>query len=187
MLFPTIFLYLTTFKIRQSLLIWFQKNAPAVMHKLTIIVPLFNEEENLLRVEQKLGEYASQASIPTQILLVNDGSTDNSLKMVQEICARDEKFDYISFTKNAGLSAAIKAGFDHIETSLTGYIDSDLQTDPFDFDILLKEIENHDLVNGYRNQRKDSFKKNITSTIANKIRNMFTHDGMYDTGCPLKV
>ena len=100
------------------------------MHQLTVIVPLFNEEENLLRVEQKLGEYAENSSIPTQILLVNDGSTDNSLKMVREICERSEHFSYLSFTKNAGLSAAIKAGIDHVFTSLTGYIDSDLQTDP---------------------------------------------------------
>lgn len=53
------------------------------MYQLTVIVPLFNEEENLLRVEQKLGEYAENSSIPTQILLVNDGSTDNSLEMVR--------------------------------------------------------------------------------------------------------
>lgn len=157
------------------------------MDKLTIIVPLYNEEENLLRVEQKLGEYAAQATIPTQILFVNDGSSDNSLHFVKEICDRNDNFSYISFTENYGLSAAIKAGFDYVDTSLTGYIDSDLQTDPFDFDILLKEIGPYDLVNGYRNQRKDSFKKNITSTIANNIRNMFTHDGMYDTGCPLKI
>jgi dolichol-phosphate mannosyltransferase len=157
------------------------------MNKLTIIVPLYNEEENLLRVEQKLGEYAEEASIPTKILLVNDGSTDNSLELVKSICARNEQFSYISFFKNAGLSAAIKAGIDHVDTSLTGYIDSDLQTDPFDFEVLLKEIGPFDLVNGYRNQRKDSFKKNMSSTIANNIRNLFTGDGMYDTGCPLKI
>lgn len=157
------------------------------MHQLTVIVPLFNEEENLLRVEQKLGEYAENSSIPTQILLVNDGSTDNSLKMVREICERSEHFSYLSFTKNAGLSAAIKAGIDHVFTSLTGYIDSDLQTDPEDFEVLLKEINNCQLVNGYRNQRKDSFKKNLSSTVANNVRNFFTNDGMYDTGCPLKI
>ncbi|MFV8226485.1 glycosyltransferase family 2 protein [Christiangramia aquimixticola] len=157
------------------------------MDKLTIIVPLFNEEENLLRVEKKLGEYVEKSSVPTKILFVNDGSTDKSLDLVKSICARNSNFNYISFLKNAGLSAAIKAGFDHVDTSLTGYIDSDLQTDPFDFEVLLKEIGNFDLVNGYRNQRKDSFKKNITSTIANNIRNLFTQDGMYDTGCPLKI
>lgn len=157
------------------------------MHQLTIIVPLFNEEENLLRVEQKLGEYAENSSIPVKVLLVNDGSTDDSLIMVKEICVRSSHFNYLSFTKNAGLSAAIKAGIDHVTTSLTGYIDSDLQTDPDDFEVLLKEIDNYQLVNGYRNQRKDSFKKNLSSTIANNVRNLFTRDGMYDTGCPLKI
>lgn len=157
------------------------------MHQLTIIVPLFNEEENLLRVEQKLGEYAENSSIPVKVLLVNDGSTDDSLRMVKEICERSSHFNYLSFTKNAGLSAAIKAGIDHVTTSLTGYIDSDLQTDPDDFEVLLKEIDSYQLVNGYRNQRKDSFKKNLSSTIANNVRNLFTRDGMFDTGCPLKV
>lgn len=157
------------------------------MHQLTVIVPLFNEEENLLRVEQKLGEYAENSSIPTQILLVNDGSTDNSLKMVREICERSAHFSYLSFTKNAGLSAAIKAGIDHVNTSLTGYIDADLQTDPRDFELLLAEIDHYQLVTGYRNKRQDSFIKNLSSTIANKVRIFFTNDGMQDTGCPLKI
>ena len=156
-------------------------------YSLTIIVPVYNEEENLIRVEEKLKEYVLKAKIDCQVLLVNDGSKDNSEKLMIEICERNPEFNFISFQKNCGLSAAIKAGFDYSTTNLTGYIDSDLQTDPFDFDLLLEEIDNYDLVNGYRHERKDSGIKNLSSLVANTVRNWFTHDGMDDTGCPLKI
>lgn len=156
-------------------------------YEFTIIVPLFNEEENLLRVEKKLGAYLEKAKIPACILFVNDGSTDGSLRLVKEISNRNPAFRYISFDRNRGLSAAIKAGFDYAKTPLIGYIDSDLQTDPEDFDLLLEHIQDHDLVTGWRANRKDSFKKNMSSLIANGIRRTFTQDGMDDTGCPLKV
>ncbi len=154
---------------------------------LTVIVPLFNEEENLKRVEKELSEYIKIAHVPTQVLFVNDGSSDNSQFIIEEICNANPDFKFISFKKNCGLSAAIKAGFDHVETSLTGYIDSDLQTDPMDFNLLLDQLDGYDLITGYRNNRKDSFVKNASSTIANGIRRTFTNDGMDDTGCPLKI
>jgi glycosyltransferase involved in cell wall biosynthesis len=118
---------------------------------------------------------------------VNDGSTDNSQKLIEDICKRNEAFRFINFKENKGLSTALKAGFDHVESPLLGYIDSDLQTTPQDFNILLPHIETHDLVTGVRSNRKDSFVKNITSKIANGIRRAFTNDGIDDTGCPLKI
>ncbi|THD65772.1 glycosyltransferase family 2 protein [Robertkochia marina] len=156
-------------------------------YEFTIIVPVYNEEDNLLRVEEKLSSYLKVADKKTRILFVNDGSKDNSQDLIERICERNEDFEYLLFKENRGLSAAIKAGFDHIETPLTGYIDSDLQTAPEDFNLLLSEIKDHELVTGVRSNRQDSFVKNMSSTIANGIRRAFTHDGMDDTGCPLKV
>lgn len=153
----------------------------------TIIVPVYNEEDNLLRVEKELLDYLKIAKFPTKILFVNDGSGDNSQVLIEEICSRNKSFRFICFKENKGLSAAIKAGFDHVETELVGYIDSDLQTSPKDFNLLLNEIEDYELVTGVRINRKDSFVKNMSSKIANGIRRSFTHDGMDDTGCPLKV
>lgn len=153
----------------------------------TIVVPLYNEEPNLLRVEQELENYLKQAPVKTCVLFVNDGSTDHSLQLLQEISKRNTHFSYISFDRNYGLSAALKAGFDHASSPLIGYIDSDLQTDPEDFDLLLEHIGEYDLVTGVRTNRKDSFVKNLSSLIANGIRRSFTRDGMDDTGCPLKV
>ncbi len=156
-------------------------------YEFTIIVPVYNEEDNLKRVEQELSNYLKIASKKTNILFVNDGSKDKSQLLIEEICANNPDFSYISFEQNRGLSAAIAAGFKQVDAALVGYIDSDLQTVPEDFNLLLKEIGEFDLVTGVRTGRKDSFVKNMSSTIANGIRRAFTHDGMDDTGCPLKV
>lgn len=156
-------------------------------YEFTIIVPVYNEEANLNRVEKELSDYSKIASKPTKILFVNDGSKDRSQEIIEDICSRQTNFHYISFAENRGLSAAIKAGFDHVDTPLLGYIDSDLQTAPEDFNLLLEHIGSYDLVTGVRSDRKDSFVKNMSSKIANGIRRSFTHDGMDDTGCPLKV
>lgn len=156
-------------------------------YEFTIIIPVYNEEDNMGRVEKELTEYLSVCTKKAKVLFVNDGSKDNSQALIEAICQRNEAFYYIKFAQNAGLSAAIKAGFDHADTPLIGYIDSDLQTAPKDFDLLLPHIGTYDLVTGVRTYRKDSFVKNMSSRIANGIRRSFTHDGMDDTGCPLKV
>ncbi|MFD2966807.1 glycosyltransferase family 2 protein [Sphingobacterium bambusae] len=153
----------------------------------TIIIPVYNEAESLNRLFQKMQDYIFAAHKKSVVLFVNDGSTDESLKLIREQCTSNPSFKYISFDRNYGLSAAIKAGFDHVYTEWTGYIDADLQTDPMDFNLLFEHAENQDLVTGVRRLRKDSFSKKISSKLANKIRRFFTHDGMDDTGCPLKI
>jgi len=156
-------------------------------YRFTIVVPVYNEEDNLERVEKELLAYSKIANVPTCVLFVNDGSKDKSQELIEAISSRNLNFNYISFKENRGLSAAIKAGFDYVKTELVGYIDSDLQTAPEDFNLLLNQIDEYDLVTGVRANRKDSFVKNMSSKIANGIRRTFTHDGMDDTGCPLKV
>ena len=153
----------------------------------TIIIPIYNEEDNLIRLEETMNQFLSNSIKQTEILLINDGSKDKSLVLIKEICNRNQAFHYISFDKNYGLSAAIKAGFDTVQSKWVGYIDADLQTDPEDFNKLLALADQYDLVTGVRADRKDSFVKNMSSKIANSIRRAFTNDGMDDTGCPLKV
>lgn len=155
--------------------------------ELTIIIPIYNEEENISRLYDEMLNFLISAKKTAKILFVNDGSKDRSLELIQNICNGNPLFDYISFDRNYGLSAAIKAGFDTAGTPWVGYIDADLQTDPADFNILLDYAGMYDLVTGVRANRKDSFTKNLSSKIANGIRRSFTHDGMDDTGCPLKI
>jgi glycosyltransferase involved in cell wall biosynthesis len=155
--------------------------------ELTIIIPVYNEEANLPRLKREMESFLCVATRKTKILFVNDGSEDNSLWIIKNICAENQDFQYISFDKNYGLSAAIKAGFDAVDTPLTGYIDADLQTAPEDFNILFEYVDDHELVTGIRANRKDSLVKNMSSKIANSIRRTFTKDGVEDTGCPLKI
>ena len=157
------------------------------MLEFTIIVPVYNEELNLKRVEKELVSFIKIAKKKTTILFINDGSTDNSQQIIEDICQKNIEFRFIHFKNNKGLSAALKAGFDNIDTPLLGYIDADLQTSPKDFNILLNHTEHYDLVTGIRTQRKDSLIKKISSKISNKIRTIFTNDGMEDSCCPLKI
>lgn len=159
-----------------------------MMNEFTIIVPIYNEVENMERLAETLYKYVKNASIPTQILFVDDGSKDGSFESIKKVCNEyQESFSYISFVENKGLSAAIKAGFDTAKTPYVGYIDADLQTTPDDFEKLLSFRKDFAMTTGIRQNRKDSFVKNISSKIANSFRRMMVHDGIEDTGCPLKV
>jgi len=153
----------------------------------TIVVPVYNEEDNIDLLEKKLSTYLKIASCHTCVLFVNDGSKDKSEDGLKRICALYDSFYFISFEKNAGLSAALKAGIDMAESRYIGYIDADLQTAPEDFNLLLESAEDFPLVMGVRANRKDTAFKKFQSKFANGFRRMMTHDGATDTGCPLKV
>lgn len=153
----------------------------------TVIIPVYNEEDNIGRLEQEMLDFLSRASRKSCVLFVNDGSADSSLRLIQELCRRRPDFFYLSFAHNCGLSAAIKAGIDHTLSPLVGYIDADLQTSPADFNLLLEQAADYALVTGYRANRKDSWWKRRQSRFANAFRRMMTGDTAIDTGCPLKV
>lgn len=156
-------------------------------YELTIIVPLFNESENLVRLEKELSEFQQTALLKSCILFVNDGSNDDSLILIKNICKNNQGFYYLSFEQNCGLSSALKAGFDFTHSPYVGYIDADLQTTPADFNKLIPYLNDYGLVTGIREDRKDSLIKKRSSKIANKFRRRITHDGVEDTGCPLKI
>lgn len=156
-------------------------------YEFTIIVPVFNEEDNLGRVEKELNKYIEKSNFCTQVLFVNDGSQDKSQELIELVCGRNDHFSYLMLDRNHGLSAAIKAGIDSCDTPFVGYIDSDLQTTPEDFDLLMEYCVDYELVTGVRQNRQDSFLKKISSKIANGFRRFMTKDGIEDTGCPLKV
>lgn len=156
-------------------------------YRLTIIVPVFNEEGNMQRLEKELGDFLKIAKVSSCVLFVNDGSKDDSGPLLKELCGRNPDFYYLELAKNGGLSAAMKAGIDHSDSEFVGYIDADLQTAPEDFNLLLDHVEEYEMVMGIRTGRKDSLVKNMSSRIANGFRRSMTHDGVEDTGCPLKI
>lgn len=156
-------------------------------YRFTIVCPVYQERDNMERLEKRLASYLPACPVPACVLFVDDGSTDGSGELIKEMCERNKGFYHIGFARNCGLSAAIKAGFDHTFSEYVGYMDADLQTAPEDFDLLLADIRDYSMVTGVRAKRKDSAFKRIQSRIANGWRRMMTHDGATDTGCPLKV
>lgn len=156
-------------------------------YRMTVIIPVFNEIDNLDRIHSTFTDYFSKSKTKSKVLFVDDGSTDGSFDKIEEICNKNPDFEFLKFKQNCGLSAAIKAGIDHIDTELIGYIDADLQTTPYDFDVLLADIDNYQAVIGFRGKRKDTLNKKIQSLIANSIRRGLINDGIIDTGCPLKI
>ncbi len=157
------------------------------MESISVVVPIFNEEDAIFSLHDAFTPYFENSKYEVIVLLVNDGSTDSSLERIKELCAKDDHFRFISFDQNYGLSAAIKAGFDHSKTDWVGYIDADLQTDPSDFLKFEPFLDSFDLVMGSRTERKDNLVKRLSSRFANWFRDSLLHDGVQDSGCPLKI
>ena len=156
-------------------------------YEFTVIVPVFNEEDNIYALEKKLSAFVSQSALTTCVLFLNDCSTDQSKERIIEVCNRQNHFYHLSLTRNSGLSAALKAGIDATWSTYVGYIDADLQTTPKDFNLLIPYVEEYEMVMGIRVKRDDSFVKRASSRIANGFRRLMTNDGVSDTGCPLKI
>jgi len=152
--------------------------SPAV----SVVVPLFNEEENVPILQAELT--AALVGLDYEIIFVDDGSTDQTVGRI----APDPRIRLVQFERNAGQSAAMYAGLQSARGDVAVLIDGDLQNDPADIPKLLAGIERGaDLVCGYRAQRKDTVVKRITSRVANFVRSRFTKDGVRDTGCTLKA
>lgn len=156
-------------------------------YELSILVPVYNEEENMNRLEKELANYTTEALLKTCIIYINDGSTDKSLDYIKDICSRNTNMFYLSLSRNMGLSAAMKAGIDFTFSKYVGYIDADLQTAPTDFNLLIPHLQQHQLVMGIRAMRQDSIIKKLSSKVGNGFRRMMTGDDIKDTGCPLKI
>lgn len=155
--------------------------------ELTIIVPVFNEEKSLPSFFVEMDSFIKNSPLPCRVLFINDGSIDDSLKILREKCNQTLCYRVLSLDKNYGLSVAMKAGFDHCRTTLVGYIDADLQTHPADFISYFKYFPEYDMVNGIRAKRKDGLIKRLSSKLGNAYRRLMINDNIKDTCCPLKI
>lgn len=156
-------------------------------YQLTVIVPLYNEEESLPQLKTELDKFKEASQIAVEVLFVNDGSSDGSQPLVEQFCKESESYSYLKLKQNKGLSTAIKAGIDACETNLVGYIDADIQTHPMEFLKFYDFLDDFELINGIRAKRKDTVVKKLSSKIANAFRRAMINDGIEDTGCPLKI
>jgi dolichol-phosphate mannosyltransferase len=152
------------------------------MPALSVVIPLYNEEDNIAPLQQELA--AALLGLDYEIVLVDDCSKDATLARIEN---RPE-VRVIEFAKNTGQSAAMYAGIHAARGGIIVLLDGDRQNDPADIPRLLAEIERGaDLVCGYRANRKDTTFKRLQSRIANFVRSRFTGDGVRDTGCTLKA
>src|SRR5437870_10892504 len=150
--------------------------------EVSVIVPLFNEEESIAILQSELS--AALKDLDYEIILVDDGSVDRTVERIES----KANVRVIRFERNGGQCAAIDAGLEAAHGATVVLIDGDLQNDPADIPRLLAEIaRGADLVCGYRAQRRDTLVKRLTSWIANAVRSRFTKDGVRDTGCTLKA
>lgn len=156
-------------------------------YDVTVLVPVYNEADNMPRLASVLADFLSKAAMPSCVLFINDGSTDGSGALIRKACEDHPSFFYLDFAANAGLSAALKAGIDFAQSRYVAYIDADLQTDPHELNLLMAHLDDFELVTGVRANRKDTGFKKIQSRIANNFRRSMIKDGALDTGCPLKV
>jgi glycosyltransferase involved in cell wall biosynthesis len=157
--------------------------------KLSLITPIYNEEENLSRLFAEIKTAMMALPYDYEIIAVNDGSKDNSLKVLKEEAAKDKKIKVISFRRNFGQTAAMSAGFDYASGEVMIPLDADLQNDPKDISLLMNKInEGYDVVSGWRKNRKDKLiLRKIPSWIANYIISRATGVYLHDYGCTLKA
>lgn len=156
--------------------------------KLSIIIPLFNEEESLNPLTNEIKKALKQLDISFEVIFVDDGSTDNSLKIIKEICKQDRRFKFVSFRKNYGKSAAIQIGFKQVSGDVVVTMDADLQDDPGEITNLIKKLEEgFDLVSGWKKKRHDPFIKKISSKFFNFVTRIISGIKIHDFNCGLKA
>ncbi|TAL27968.1 MAG: glycosyltransferase [Nitrospirae bacterium] len=154
----------------------------------SIVVPLYNEDENVDILHEKLRQTLDQAGLEYEILYVDDGSTDKTLSKLEEIQAKDKKVVVLSLRRNFGQTAAFAAGFDFARGDVVVTMDGDLQNDPGDIPKMLELIKTHDLVSGWRKKRKDPFfTRRLPSILANWVISKVTGVKLHDYGCSLKA
>ena len=165
-----------------------QKNRKEKVN-LSLIIPVFNEEENLLELYDRLTKALRKLKRSYEIIFIDDGSTDLSFKILQEIVQMHPTVQLIRFRRNFGQTAAMSAGFDYARGEVIIPMDADLQNDPFDIEHLLKKLdEGFDIVSGWRANRKDGFiLRRIPSIIANRLIAWLTGVYLHDFGCTLKA
>ncbi|MFH1187717.1 MAG: glycosyltransferase family 2 protein [bacterium] len=157
--------------------------------KISIVIPLFNEEKNLTELVWQINNVVKKNSCNVEIIFIDDGSTDNSCEVLAKIADSSENnIKIIQFRKNFGKSAALSAGFSEAGGDIIITMDADLQDDPAEIPNLIEKLNSgYDLVSGWKQNRKDPLSKTIPSKIFNKAVRFFTKIKIHDFNCGLKA
>lgn len=156
---------------------------------ISVIVPIFNEEESIDRLYEKLRMACDLLGRPYELIFVDDGSQDQSFFILKNLWTQDHRLKVIRFRKNYGQTAAMTAGFEYAKGQVIVSMDGDLQNDPDDIaKLVTKMAEGFDVVSGWRKNRKDKYwTRRFPSQIANWIISQLTGVQLHDSGCSLKA
>ena len=158
--------------------------------ELSIVIPLFNEEECVEPLYAQLKEALEPLEQSYEIIIVDDGSTDRSFELLKGLQAQDKRLKVIRFRRNFGQTAAFAAGFEHAQGQVVVTMDADLQNDPADIPRLLEKLEEgYDVVSGWRVERWKSawLTRRLPSMVANRLISKTTGIHLHDYGCSLKA
>jgi glycosyltransferase involved in cell wall biosynthesis len=157
--------------------------------RLSVVVPVYNEEESIPQLYERLTAELSALGVGYEIIAVDDGSRDASFKLLRELAEGDPRLRVVRFRRNFGQTAAFSAGFDRARGEVVVTIDADLQNDPADIGRLLAKMdEGYDVVSGWRERRQDPFiNRRLPSMLANRLISWSTGVHLHDYGCSLKA
>lgn len=156
---------------------------------LSVVVPVYNEEENIQYLYEQLSEVLEPLGLEYEIICTDDGSTDRSFQLLSALAKEDPRVKVIRFRRNFGQTAGFSAGFDYASGDVVITIDADLQNDPAGIPVLLEKMaEGYDVVSGWRKERQDSFlSRRLPSKIANWLISRTTGVQVHDRGCSLRA
>ena len=159
------------------------------MTQLSIVIPLLNEEQSLNELYQWIKAVVDKHNISYEIIFIDDGSTDNSWKVIEQLHAKDGAVHGLRFRRNYGKSAALNVGFEHSKGDVVITMDADLQDSPEEIPELMRMIkeENFDIVSGWKKKRFDPLTKTIPTRIYNSVTGVITGVKLHDMNCGLKA
>jgi len=165
------------------------EDSPQVISKLSVLIPVLNEAENLPILHDHLTAALEQLGLPWEVVLADDGSTDGSSAALDRIAASDPRFKVVHLRRNFGQTAALMAALDHSSGDIIIMMDADLQNDAADFGALIARLnEGYDVVSGWRRERRDAeWGRGFPSRVINRFISWMTGVHLHDYGCTLKV
>ncbi len=165
------------------------KNSKGTPPEISVIIPVFNEEDNIALLYEKLTQALEELGRSWEAIIIDDGSSDQSYAKLAEIALVDHRIKVVRFVRNFGQTAALAAGIENAQGDVIIPMDADLQNDPADVKRLLAKLdEGYDCVSGWRKERKDElFLRLIPSWTANRIISWISGVKLHDYGCSLKA
>ena len=159
------------------------------MLDLSVVIPVFNEEENLPLLWPELRSVLDGLALTYEVIFVDDGSLDGSAEIARAFRDADPRVRLVRFKANVGETAATDAGFKTSQGRFVVVMDADLQNDPHDIPRMLRELDRWDAVTGWRVQRGDgdSLVRRVSSRLANRVRNWISDDTIQDSGCTFRA